>query len=347
MFEIHFLILENTGDGDQFMSSEFQRTVGGRGMADTLPDVAVESIVTKTDHSVAYPHRDSNNVFRIFNATLGGGTHFHWADSAPEYINKNAVKANSLWFIETSSHSQLPPDAPTNYKLPGFFAKFWGLQHRQIGGFLISDLSSGFVLNPDIYTTARDLSVKGLQELAAKYPKTRLALIELNVTDVASIKKASEEVATLLPNGLDHFDLKLFADELSFNTVTVIQMTSAFLPLVKKFAVKKIIFITFVLGGSWPFISNSYSISKAALNMLARKWGAVLKHEGVTVALIHPVWLQTDLGDGIKGWVETYAKNVLQITTAQSSAGVVAAAKNVTIDSTASFYNYDGSKPPF
>jgi hypothetical protein len=77
-------------------------------------------------------------------------------------------------------------------------------EHRQIGGFLISDLSSGFVLNPDIYTTARDLSVKGLQELAAKYPKTRLALIELNVTDVASIKKASEEVATLLPNGLDY-----------------------------------------------------------------------------------------------------------------------------------------------
>jgi hypothetical protein len=51
MFEIHFLILENTGDGDQFMSSEFQRTVGGRGMADTLPDVAVKSIVTSTGHT--------------------------------------------------------------------------------------------------------------------------------------------------------------------------------------------------------------------------------------------------------------------------------------------------------
>ena len=35
MFEIHFLILENSGDGDGFMSSEFQHTLGGRGMADT------------------------------------------------------------------------------------------------------------------------------------------------------------------------------------------------------------------------------------------------------------------------------------------------------------------------
>jgi dolichyl-phosphate-mannose-protein mannosyltransferase len=35
MFEIHFLILENSGDGDGFMSSEFQHTLGGRGMSDT------------------------------------------------------------------------------------------------------------------------------------------------------------------------------------------------------------------------------------------------------------------------------------------------------------------------
>lgn len=35
MFEIHFLILQNSGDGDGFMSSEFQHTLGGRRMADT------------------------------------------------------------------------------------------------------------------------------------------------------------------------------------------------------------------------------------------------------------------------------------------------------------------------
>jgi dolichyl-phosphate-mannose-protein mannosyltransferase len=35
MFWIHFLILENSGDGDGFMSSEFQHTLGGRGMSDT------------------------------------------------------------------------------------------------------------------------------------------------------------------------------------------------------------------------------------------------------------------------------------------------------------------------
>jgi dolichyl-phosphate-mannose-protein mannosyltransferase len=36
MFEIHFLILENSGKGDGFMSTAFQHTLGGHGMADTF-----------------------------------------------------------------------------------------------------------------------------------------------------------------------------------------------------------------------------------------------------------------------------------------------------------------------
>lgn len=36
MFQIHFMLLGSSGDGDGFMSSEFQHTLGGRGMADTF-----------------------------------------------------------------------------------------------------------------------------------------------------------------------------------------------------------------------------------------------------------------------------------------------------------------------
>jgi dolichyl-phosphate-mannose-protein mannosyltransferase len=35
MFEIHFLVLSNSGDGDGFMSAEFQHTLRGHGMEDT------------------------------------------------------------------------------------------------------------------------------------------------------------------------------------------------------------------------------------------------------------------------------------------------------------------------
>jgi dolichyl-phosphate-mannose-protein mannosyltransferase len=48
MFEIHFLILENSGEGDGFMSAEFHHTLGGRGMSDTFagafPEVNGEGI---------------------------------------------------------------------------------------------------------------------------------------------------------------------------------------------------------------------------------------------------------------------------------------------------------------
>ncbi|GLB33233.1 hypothetical protein LshimejAT787_0101175 [Lyophyllum shimeji] len=256
MFQIHFLILENSGDGDGFMSSEFQHTLGGRGMADTYADVAVGSQVTlrhvntqggylhshvhtypggsKQQQITLYPHRDSNNDWRIFNASDDSGA-FDWTSEPLSYItsgtrikllhlttekrlhshdvrppvsdvdfqnevsaygmpgfagdanddwyveiehgdrrdkesskrlrtlrtvfrlrhaltgcylfshkvklpewgyeqqevtcNKNAVRANSLWYIETSVHPNQPVDAEkVNYKLPGFFAKFLELQ---------------------------------------------------------------------------------------------------------------------------------------------------------------------------------------------------------------------------
>ncbi|TFK66647.1 glycosyltransferase family 39 protein [Pluteus cervinus] len=255
MFEIHFLILENSGDGDGFMSSEFQHTLGGRGMQDTYADVIVGSVITMRHvntqggylHShphnyptgsqqqqiTLYPHRDSNNEWRILNAT---DSSFDWANEPLQYItpgmkvklvhvstakhlhshdhrppisevdfqnevsaygmpgfsgdanddwvvevyegdsrdreskkrlrtlrtqfrlrhaltgcylfshkvklpdwgfeqqevtcNKNAVKPNSLWMVETAGpHPQLPEDADkVNYKLPGFFRKWWELQ---------------------------------------------------------------------------------------------------------------------------------------------------------------------------------------------------------------------------
>ncbi|KII96143.1 glycosyltransferase family 39 protein [Plicaturopsis crispa FD-325 SS-3] len=257
MFEIHFMILNGSGEGDGFMSSEFQHTLGGRGMADTFADVALGSQVTirhvntqggylhshahnyptgsKQQQITLYPHRDENNEFRIMNATFDGDHEFDWEHSPLHYIkggdriklrhittekhvhshdhrppvsdvdfqnevsaygfpgfagdanddwiveiehgdkrdseshkrvrtlrtvfrlrhalthcylfshkvklpewgyeqqevtcNKNAVRDNSLWFIETSMHPQLPPDAPkVNYRLPGFLAKFFELQ---------------------------------------------------------------------------------------------------------------------------------------------------------------------------------------------------------------------------
>ncbi|CAL1701950.1 unnamed protein product [Somion occarium] len=257
MFWIHFAILSGSGDGDGFMSSEFQHTLRGRGMADTYADVAIGSVVTirhvntqggylhshphnyptgsQQQQVTLYPHRDSNNDWRILNATTDGSepqdwatlpltyvapgmriklrhaatdkalhshdfrppvsdvdfqnevsaygvpgysgdmnddwifeiyegskkdpqskrrlrtlrTHFRlrhaltgcylfshkvklpdWAYEQQEVTcNKNAVLANSLWYVETADNVLLPPDAAkVNYRRPGFLSKFLELQ---------------------------------------------------------------------------------------------------------------------------------------------------------------------------------------------------------------------------
>ncbi|OCT44197.1 Dolichyl-phosphate-mannose--protein mannosyltransferase 1 [Cladophialophora carrionii] len=91
MFGIHFLCLVNPGDGDGFMSSEFQATLNNKGMADTPADILFGSEVTLRHHNTQggylhshphmypagskqqqvtlYPHKDENNIFLLENQT--------------------------------------------------------------------------------------------------------------------------------------------------------------------------------------------------------------------------------------------------------------------------------------
>lgn len=91
MFAIHFICLVNPGDGDGFMSSEFQSTLNNKGMADVPADVAFGSRVSLRHHNTQggylhshnhmyptgskqqqitlYPHKDENNLWLLENQT--------------------------------------------------------------------------------------------------------------------------------------------------------------------------------------------------------------------------------------------------------------------------------------
>ncbi|OCF40188.1 dolichyl-phosphate-mannose-protein mannosyltransferase [Kwoniella heveanensis CBS 569] len=259
MFKIHFWILNESGDGDGFMSSEFQHTLQGHGMEDTYADVSFGSKVSirhvntqggylhshnhaypggsKQQQITLYPHRDENNIWRIVNASSPDGpASYPWDELPIDYVltgtkirlehvitekrlhshdvrppvsevdfqnevsgygfpgfagdanddfiveiahrtrgrrdrqarhrlktlrsqfrlrhaltgcylfshkvklpdwgfeqqevtcNKNPTWENSLWYIETNNHAQLPFDAPrVNYERPSFFEKFFEL----------------------------------------------------------------------------------------------------------------------------------------------------------------------------------------------------------------------------
>ncbi|KAK8858417.1 hypothetical protein IAR55_002644 [Kwoniella newhampshirensis] len=109
MFKIHFWVLNESGDGDGFMSSEFQHTLQGHGMEDTYADVGLGSKISirhvhtqggylhshahpypggsKQQQITLYPHRDENNVWRIVNASAADGpASYPWDELPFEYV---------------------------------------------------------------------------------------------------------------------------------------------------------------------------------------------------------------------------------------------------------------------
>ncbi|THH05810.1 hypothetical protein EW145_g4530 [Phellinidium pouzarii] len=141
MFAIHFQILQNSGDGDGFMSSAFQHTLGGRGMQDTFADVAFGSEIairhvntqggylhshahdyptgSKQQQITLYPHRDSNNDWRIENATADVFEEGYDLSSSPlKYLSHGTVI--KLEHITTGkhlhSHNQRPPVSEVEFQ---------------------------------------------------------------------------------------------------------------------------------------------------------------------------------------------------------------------------------------
>lgn len=141
MFAIHFLCLVNPGDGDGFMSSEFQATLNHKGMNDVAADVLMGSRVSirhvntqggylhshplmyptgsKQQQITLYPHKDDNNIWLLENQTqpLGidgepiNGTYAWDSLPEPQYIKDGAILRlfHKPTFRRLHSHDVRPP----------------------------------------------------------------------------------------------------------------------------------------------------------------------------------------------------------------------------------------------
>ncbi|KAG5950612.1 hypothetical protein E4U53_004755 [Claviceps sorghi] len=142
MFAIHFLCVVNPGDGDGFMSSEFQATLNSKGMQDVAADVVFGSRVSirhvntqggylhshplmyptgsKQQQITLYPHKDNNNIWLLENQTqplgidgspINGSAAWDNLSDGPHLIRDGAVLR--LFHLETHrrlhSHDVRPP----------------------------------------------------------------------------------------------------------------------------------------------------------------------------------------------------------------------------------------------
>ncbi|KAH7079848.1 short-chain dehydrogenase/reductase SDR [Paraphoma chrysanthemicola] len=167
-----------------------------------------------------------------------------------------------------------------------------------------------------IFAAARSESaaLKGLISESAG----RIEYIPLEVTSEQSAKEAAERVEQSLgEKGLDvlinnagvpsHTEGGLenmtdLTEVFNVNVFGVHNVTRAFLPLLKKGSLKKIVNISSSLGSMALSAMGkfqptpAYKVSKAAVNMLTVQWAESLEKDGFVVLAVCPGWVKTDMG---------------------------------------------------
>ena len=130
-----------------------------------------------------------------------------------------------------------------------------------------------------------------------------------------------------------NMDFDGWAETFAVNSMAPLRVLQALLPNLKLSGSAKAITITSQMGAlsfDMP-AAYAYCSSKAAVNKVMRLAALDLKAEGIAVGLIHPGWVQTDMG-GPKA----------QITPEESAAGIVSAIKGIDLANTGCFLKWNG-----
>jgi NAD(P)-dependent dehydrogenase (short-subunit alcohol dehydrogenase family) len=207
----------------------------------------------------------------------------------------------------------------------------------------------------NVVATARDPAVAAeLRAVSAQHPA--LVIEALDVTDHAQIdalalKYQGRPIDILLNNAgisgghenakLGQMNYDAYYKVHAVNVVGPVKMTEAFLANVAASGQKKIINITSGQGSiakTWG-CCYFYRSSKAALNMMMRNISIDLKPKGITVGLISPGFVKTDMTAGID--------LPMMITPQESAAAVIKVIDSYDLSKTGTFLEHDGREWPW
>jgi NAD(P)-dependent dehydrogenase (short-subunit alcohol dehydrogenase family) len=171
-----------------------------------------------------------------------------------------------------------------------------------------------------------------VEELAEKYADTPIDLLLLN----AGISGGSPAQT------LGKMDYDVFEDVLMVNTVAPMMMSEAFMNHVKASRDKKIVVVSSsegsITGVTQPRL-YFYRSSKAAVNMLMKNLALQVKRRGVSVGMVNPGMTDTDFMAGLP-------KKMLR-PTSDAVADMIRNIDGLSVETTGSFYEYDGTIIPW
>jgi len=201
-----------------------------------------------------------------------------------------------------------------------------------------------------IATCRRPQAARELGALAARYD---VDLLELDVTSEASVAAAAgaldgEAIDVLVLNagvygprkrqGVESIDGRAWLDVLDVNVVGPMRVALAMLPALERGSRRVIAALTSQMGSiarSWGG-SYAYRSSKAGLNAAMKALAIDLQPRGITVLMLHPGWVRTDMGgDGA----------TLEV--GESVRGLRAILDRASIDHSGRFFDVDGSEVPW
>lgn len=205
-----------------------------------------------------------------------------------------------------------------------------------------------------IATCRRPDEAADLQAIAQQHPA--LIIDPLDVTDHGAIdalatKYQDTPIDILLNNAgingnprktqnFGEFDYDVFYRVIAVNTVGPIKMAEAFVDHVAKSDQKKIMTISSSVGSIQQTIGRMYwyRTSKAAVNMLMRNLSKELAGRGIIVGMLNPGPTDTDLMKDAP---------IPLRDPAVAAADMIRNIDNMTVDTTGSFLEYDGTEFPW
>ena len=129
------------------------------------------------------------------------------------------------------------------------------------------------------------------------------------------------------------------ARSFAINASAPLLLTQALAPLLEHAHAAKVLCISSQLGSiaqASTFRTVSYAMSKAALGMAARRLAAELGPRGITVLVMHPGWVRTDMGGASAPLLPQAAVT-----------GMLAVLARATPAQGGHFYAYDGTELPW
>jgi NAD(P)-dependent dehydrogenase (short-subunit alcohol dehydrogenase family) len=136
--------------------------------------------------------------------------------------------------------------------------------------------------------------------------------------------------------GFGHINYEEWAQAFRVNTMAPLRMAEAFIAQVARSRLKIIANITSMMGSIDDNTSGGsylYRSSKAALNMVTKSLSMDLQREGITAVVLHPGWVQTDMG----------GPNAL-IAAERSVSGMRKVIGMLSQADSGKFFNYDGKR---